>query len=354
MKKLSSICQFALLLHAVSCQRLPPDVPYASVSARVETEQAKYDTDDPAIWVNAAAPDKSLVVGTDKNSDGAIYAFDLSGKIVKRVGGIKRPNNIDVAYRFPLNDSLVDIAVVTEREAQRLRVFRLPDLEPLDAGNLIVFNGDESRAPMGIALYTRPKDGAVFAIVGGKSGPLSGYLGEYRLQADTSGKISIELVREFGRYSGKAEIESIAVDNELGYVYYSDETVGVRKYHADPDAGNAEEELALFAEEGFSSDHEGISIYKMDDRTGYILVSDQQANQFWIYSREGSAENPHDHRLLKIIKASTDESDGSEVTSFSFPQYPSGLFVAMSNGKHFQYFAWEDIAGDELRKRTAN
>jgi 3-phytase len=41
------------------------------------TEAVKYDTDDPAIWVNKADPAKSLVIGTDKDADGALYVFDL-------------------------------------------------------------------------------------------------------------------------------------------------------------------------------------------------------------------------------------------------------------------------------------
>ena len=57
----------------------------------------------------------------------------------------------------------------------------------------------------------------------------------------------------------------------------------MRKYYADPEKGN--EELAFFAQEGFSDDHEGISIYKLDDSTGYILVSDQGANLFHVFPR---------------------------------------------------------------------
>jgi 3-phytase len=344
-----------VILCVVSCETLPPDVPYSVVPARLVTEPVKWDSDDPAIWIDAAAPEKSLVLGTDKNTDGAIYAFDLSGKTLKRVGGLKRPNNIDIAYGFRRAGRRLDIAVVTEREAQRLRVLSLPDLELIDGGDLVVFNGDKSRAPMGIALYTRPADEALFAIVGGKSGPLDGYLAQYRIEADSLGKISMRLVREFGHYSGKKEIESIAVDNELGYVYYSDETVGVRKYHADPDAADADKELALFAGTGFESDHEGISIYKLTPKTGYILVSDQQADRFWIYAREGTPDNPDDHRLLKIIKASTHDSDGSEITSVPLmPAFPSGLFVAMSGDKTFHYFSWEDIAGDDLKSVKLN
>lgn len=331
-----------------------PQISVDTVEATVISEKVKWDSDDPAIWIHPTDRSRSLIIGTDKNSDGAIYAFDLNGKIVARVGDLQRPNNIDIAYGFKMANQRVDIAVVTEREAQRLRIFSLPDLTPIDNGNLIVFNGNTKRAPMGIALYTRPGDNALFAFVSGKSGPSNGYIAQYRIQSDQEGNITMNLARMFGKYSGEQEIESIAVDDELGFVYYSDESVGVRKYHADPDADNADRELALFATEGFANDREGISIYKLDDGTGYILVSDQQANRFWIYSREGSADDIHNHRLLKIIQASTSESDGSEVTSVSLPPlYPSGLFVAMSEGKTFHYFSWDDIAGQDLRKRNS-
>jgi len=83
---------------------------------------------------------------------------------------------------------------------------------------------------MGIALYTRPSDGNIFAIVSCKSGPAQGYLQQYLLHDDGNGKVIGEFVRSFGAYSGKKEIESVAVDNEPGFVYYSDEQTGIRKY----------------------------------------------------------------------------------------------------------------------------
>jgi myo-inositol-hexaphosphate 3-phosphohydrolase len=132
-------------------------------------------------------------------------------------------------------------------------------------------------------------------------------------------------------------------------VYYSDENVGVRKYHADPDMENAGMELALFATEGFMEDQEGISIYPVNDGTGYILVSDQSANQLKIYTREGLPGNPHNHRLVKTVDVSTQNSDGSEVSNAVFnDQFPAGLFVAMSDNQTFQLYSWMDIAGKDL------
>ncbi len=315
-----------------------------AVQPRVITEAAKHDTDDPAIWIHPADPAQSLVLGTDKHSDGALLAYDLAGRIVRRVTGLQRPNNVDLVRGFRLGGQTVDIAVVTEREQRRLRVFTLPDLAVADAGDLVVFGGDPERAPMGVALYRRPRDGAVFAIVGGKSGPAEGYLAQYRLEDDGTGKVKMTLVRQFGAYSGRAEIEAIAVDAALGYVYYSDETFGVRKYAADPDAADANQELALFGTTGFASDHEGISIYQRADGTGYLLVSDQQAHRFQIFPREGRAGKPHDHPRLKTVDVAAIQSDGSEVTSTPLPGFPGGLFVAMTEGRGFHFYAWDDLA----------
>jgi 3-phytase len=104
----------------------------------------------------------------------------------------------------------------------------------------------------------------------------------------------------------------------------------------------------VFGTTGFADNHEGISIYKHDDGTGYILVSDQQANQFHVFPREGTANNQHDHPELQVLKTSTVESDGSDVTSVSLPGFPRGFFVAMSDDQTFQIYRWEDLVGSEL------
>lgn len=318
------------------------------------TDAVRYDSDDPAIWINKADPSKSLVIATDKDADGALFVYDLAGKIVKDkvVPNLKRPNNVDVAYGLILNGKPIDIAVTTERMTHKLRIFSLPDMKPIDQGGLDMFAGETApdfRDLMGIALYTSSK-GQIYAIVGRKNGPKDGYLWQYLLEDNGSGAIKATFVRKFGSFSGKKEIEAIAVDNELGYIYYSDEQVGVKQYYADPAKGN--EQLALFATEGFKEDHEGISIYKLTDSTGYILVSDQGANRFQIFSREGTKTNPFEHKYLKTVPVMATQSDGSEVVSVKLNDtFKHGLFVAMSDDKTFHYYRWEDIAGTDLKMK---
>lgn len=330
-------------LDAASADDLP--LVTDTLSPRVITDTVTVDSDDPAIWVNAADPAQSLVIGTDKgDTNGGVYAFTLAGRIdrARSAHPLMRMNNVDVEYGFTGSRGPVDIAVATERGRQRLRVFSLPTMAPMDGGGIVVFDGDSARAPMGIALYKRPRDGAVFAFVGGKTGPATGYLWQYRLSADANGRIIGAKVRTLGTYSGRKEIESIAVDDSLGYVYYSDEGVGVRQYFADPDS--SDRELALFATSGVIEDHEGLAIYATGARTGYIVLSDQGGNRIHVFAREGTAGDPYAHRRLAVIPVRAQQTDGLEVTERALgPSFPRGLLVMMSNRGAFHFYDWRDL-----------
>lgn len=339
--RLYSIIFFAGIVTFNSCgehntlKRIHPDI---------ITEKTANDSDDPAIWVNKKDPSKSIVFGTDKDTNGAIYAFDLEGKIIqnKTIKGIKRPNNVDLSYDFQLNDSTkVDIIAFTERENQQIRLFAVPELKPLDNGGFKVFEDasqENYKYPMGIALYNSPTSNKTYAIVSRKEGPKSGYLYQYELVSDSIG-ITSKLVRKFGNFSGKKEIEAIAVDNELGFIYYSDEQHCIRKYHAEPQKGN--EEVACFAQDKFKSDIEGIAIAKTGKKSGYIIVSDQQRGTFNIFDRETN-------KFIKAVNLTTLETDGCDVTTISLnSKFPSGLFVAMNDEKNFFFYDFNKLLNQQ-------
>ncbi|MCE2788892.1 MAG: phytase [Saprospiraceae bacterium] len=342
--KLSVCLLFSILLFS-RCSHFEKQA--EEVLPIIVTQAIAGDTDDPAIWLNPEDRSKSIIIGTDKGGDhssGAIYIYRLDGSIdsSRSIFGLQRPNNVDVEYGLTNGSSRVDIAVFTERDRNMVRVFRLPEMKEIDRGGLPVFVGELKQAPMGIALYKDPDTQQIYAIVGRKEGPADGYLFQYQLLLDSSGSASIIYVRKFGKYSGQKEIESIVVDDELGFVYYSDEGVGVRKYHAHPD--RVSDELALFATQGIKEDHEGLSIYKKSSNTGYILLSDQQANTFHVFPREGLSGKPHQHPCMTTLAIHTRESDGSEMLSDSLsPVFPKGIFVAMSTDGTFQLYDWRDF-----------
>ena len=286
-----------------------------------------------------------MIIGTDKNKDGALYVFDLEGKVVNRVGDLQRPNNVDIEYGLPFGNDRIDIAVTTERLTHKLRVFKLPEMTPIDNGGIEIFEGEtgeEFRDLMGIALYKNRETKKIYAIVGRKNGPAEDYLWQYELVFNGEFVVG-NFVRKFGNYSGQNEIEAIAVDNNLGFVYYSDEGFGIRKYYANPEKGN--EEIAIFGQKGFAEDHEGISIYPSSDSTGYILVSDQQADYFRIFKREGNND------FVTTLPFATQESDGSESSAVAFnDNFKKGIFVAMSEGKTFHIYDWETIEKRILEK----
>nr|WP_315035478.1 phytase [uncultured Chryseobacterium sp.] len=316
----------------MSCQGQKQSI--EKLKPSIITETVDHDTDDPAIWINPKDASKSIIVGTDKDTDGGLYAFDLKGKIIHKVPGLKRPNNVDIEYGFVLNGKKIDIAAVTERETNKVKIYVLPELK--EVGEFSVFDGETERGPMGISMYKNPETGRIYAIVGRKSGPKDGYLWQYEL-SEKNGALTGEVVRKFGKYSGLKEIESIAVDDQMGYIYYSDEQFGVHQYYTDPAKGN--EELLVFGKGDFTSDVEGISIYPSSKNTGYILVSNQQNDTFNVYLREDPAKG-----RIAEIPVSTSESDGSEVTPVNVgPQFPKGVFVAMSNGRVFHFYDWRMV-----------
>jgi 3-phytase len=332
------------------------------------TEQVASDPDDPAIWIHPQDASRSLILGTNKTPapSGALVVFGLDGRKRQVIDGIDRPNNVDVEYGLNLRGGRADIAVVTERLKRRLRVFRINAAEGnitdiSSSGGVPVFAGQagESGAPMGIAIYKRPRDGAVFAIVGRKEGPRTNYLWQYRLEDDGFGRVKAAKVREFGTFSGSGEIEAITVDDELGHVFYADEGNGIHKWHADPDHPQAGSELAHFGRDGFRGDREGIAVYALAKGAGYILCTDQLDgnSEYRIFRREGKPGNPHDHsELVSVFRGHADSTDGLEATSAKVgPRFPHGLVIAMnSGGRNFLVYDWADIveaSGRKLNKR---
>lgn len=108
----------------------------------------------------------------------------------------------------------------------------------------------------------------------------------------------------------------------------------IRKYYADPEMGN--DELALFGQEDFTEDREGIALWPTGDSTGYIIVSNQQDMSFNIYDRNPEQQQ---HSLLGNRRLSTVETDGCELLTKPLgPDFPNGLFVAMSEDTTFHYY----------------
>src|SRR5690606_31140212 len=137
-----------------------------------------------------------------------LVVFDLHGKTRQTISGIDRPNNVDIETGITLDGRVVDLAITTERLQHRLRVYTIAaDGSGLtELGVIPVLEGQtgDFSEPMGIGLYRRPSDNALFAIVAPKRGPAADYLWQYRIDGDGHGGVKGTLVRRFGNFSEKA------------------------------------------------------------------------------------------------------------------------------------------------------
>jgi len=339
----------------------PTSAPTAATPLTADrfTESVTDDADDPAIWLHPTDPSRSVIIGTNKVAapNGALVVFGLDGRIRQTVAGIDRPNNVDIEQRVSLNGRTIDLAITTERLQHRLRVFQFSaDGSGItEIGVVPVLEGQtgDFSEPMGLALYKRPSDGVLFAIVAPKLGPASNYLWQYRIGGDGAGGIKGTFVRRFGNFSERAaapgefgEIEAMVVDDALGYLYYSDERYGIHKWHADPDHVDAARELAIFGLEGYQRDREGLGLYVKPDGTGYLVSTDQipTGSVYKLYRREGESGDPHRHVVIAEAKTNVDDTDGLEVTSTPLPGFPNGLVVAMNSApRNFALFDWDRL-----------
>jgi 3-phytase len=136
----------------------PPEIPSAvdtAPFASYDEAPATVDADDPAIWVHPERPQDSLVVGTLK--DAGLVVYDLRGKVLQYLSPPNLPtilpqdpptpagvnlapprpcaesegetfgrfNNVDVAYGVKIGRHKRDLAVVTDRGCDRLRIYAI-------------------------------------------------------------------------------------------------------------------------------------------------------------------------------------------------------------------------------------
>jgi 3-phytase len=293
-----------------------------AVKAVRATDALPRDPDDPAIWVNRGEASKSLVLGTMKVAapDGALAVFGLDGKLRQLLKGPDRPNNVDVEYGLDLDATPTDIAVLTERLGRRLRVYAISadgsNVRDISSGQMPILagaKGDEG-APMGIGLYRRPKDGAIFAIVAPKAGPKENYLWQYLLEDDGTGRVKATFVRRFGQFQRRRRDRSRRRGRRARLrVLRRRDGPGIHKWAADPDAPDAKAELALFGTTGYKQDREGLGIYTLPNGKGYIVSVDQLPGEsvFHVYRREGEPGRPHDHsKTLLSFTGGADSTDG--------------------------------------------
>lgn len=264
--------------------------------------------DDPAIYVDARAPENSVILGTDKR--GGLELYDLSGRRLQRLEA-GRLNNVDVR---PLAERPGAALVAASRRDDNSIAFFVLDDRRLHTLNRQPTGLDEV---YGLCMYRSATGDYVF--INDKDGRYEQYRVSHR-----QGKVHAELVRAFALPS---QPEGCVAHDSSATLYLGEEAVGVWAAGAEPDG--AAPRLIIPLDDALVADVEGLAIH--DGADGPLLVISSQGNDSYVVHalREGYPRLAH-FRVQADYQRGIDgvsETDGLALTAAALPGFPAGLLV---------------------------
>lgn len=357
----------------------------------------KANADDPAIWAHPKQPQQSLIVSTLK--EGGLAVFSLRGLTLQRIAapasdGDDAPgrfNNVDIVTGFKLGTQFVDLAVVSDRGHDKLRIYRinpnhgaevLPLTDITDAAAPFVFNAtqdqvNDQRTAYGLAVTRNRLGGAVVAV----SQREQSRLATLELVATAQGQVSyrrkqfIDMPSSFTLPNLKTwtpcqdedgvqpQFEGMVIDSRTNTLYAAQEQVGIWKISLDHPTRKTlvervrtfgvpyervwdadEEEFACtylsgpkharYAGKTLSADAEGLTLaYEGGD--AYLLASSQGDSTFAVYAIDDHFKLEGSFRIGDSLHADgTVLMDGAQhcdgmavLNQYLGPDFPKGLLV---------------------------
>ncbi|MBN6041698.1 phytase [Amycolatopsis sp. 195334CR] len=330
---------------------------------------ANADADDPAIWVNRANPARSLVLGTLK--EGGLATFDLRGRELAVLPAPPPPTPDAAPGRFNNVDVVDDLAVVSDRGRDRIRVYRIGQDRQLtdvtDPAAPPVFSADESEVDEQRTAY-----GLSAAKVGGQRVVAVSRRHETRVallrlvdlpggRVGTAPLTTVDLPAEFPLPDGttwtpcaepgeRPQVEGMALDPAHHVLYAAQEDVGiwriplggapelldkVRSFGAPARYDEETEECVPdgpdpgFGGTRLTADAEGLTIAEGPHGTGQLYASSQGDSRFVVYDRTGGNKPLSEFTVGATARTdSVEHSDGAAITTTPLgPDFPRGLLV---------------------------
>ncbi|MEO1007445.1 MAG: phytase [Planctomycetota bacterium] len=285
--------------------RSAPRIPV--VLATVETEPMPSEddaADDAVVWpfMPGSQEHAGAIVGTDKR--GGLAVYDLQGR-ERQYSFDVRPNNVDFRLARLIGDDAPTrpVFAASDRRGGGFEMFAVPPSHnkgwPLLAGVEVPEPSEQLDEPYGLCMYRSASTGKIHVFVNDKSGRVQ----QWRLDllGDLTGLSTItgyspRLVRTF---NVGGQVEGMAADDELGWLYVGEERTGLWRYHAEPwtlpedhpfsteESDHERAPVDLVEPHGrLTADVEGVDIaIEGPDGAGYLLVSSQEADRFDAYER---------------------------------------------------------------------
>jgi 3-phytase len=300
--------------------------------------------DDPAIWVNAGDPAANRIVGSQKRR--GIEVYDLTGKRVQ-VLELGRINNVDLRQRVRVGDRERDIVAGSNRTTGTLDLFEVDATGTL-ASAVAAPIATGLTDPYGLCMYHSARSGKVYVFINDKA---EGHFRQWEI-VPAGGRLGAQVVRDF---IVGTQAEGCAADDETGALYVGEEDVGLWRYGAEPDAGSERRQLDSTGAGGhLTADVEGIAIFRGKDGAGFLLVSNQGANNYAVYRRDDDNSFIGHFSIVANEQAGIDgtsETDGLDIASVPLGEaFAQGLMVVQDGHntspdepQNFKLVPWERV-----------
>ncbi|WP_206377112.1 phytase [Sphingomonas sp. G-3-2-10] len=341
----------ALLAAANIPARPAPAAPKVFPMVRATVETAPVETggdaaDDPAIWIDRNDPSRSVIIATQKQS--GLYVYDLSGKELQFLPD-GRMNNVDLREGFKLGGKPVTLVTSSNRTTKGISIYTL---DPATRMLTNVADGIQPTGfddPYGLCMYRSARSGKTYVFVNQGDGKMR----QWELIATPAGKVRVKLMRDL---PFATQVEGCVADDDTGMLYVGEEDVGIWRQGAEPRGGPARTMLAAVKDNpALKDDMEGIGLYRLDAKRGYLIVSSQGNDSYAVFRREGNNDYVGSFFVGANAAKGIDgisETDGLEVTSMSAGgEFSSGMMVAQDGRnvsppehQNFKLVPWSVIA----------
>jgi 3-phytase len=328
---------------------LPAPLPIVLPSAATDVVNRYGDAaDDPAFWVHPTAPERSLVLGTNKRA--GLHVYDLDGR-ERQFLASGRINNIDVRQGVRFGGTpggpLLDLAVGTQRDDLSLVVYLFDGEGRVEEIGRVT---TDLKDIYGTCLH-QPRAGGLEVIVNDQDGRFE----RWRLQWQ-DGRISGTRIQ---RFAVKSQPEGCVADDAAQRLFIGEEDVAVWALSLAPAAGLPDQppmQKVIGIGGLVRDDIEGLALYDGGTAGASYLIVSSQGNSSYVVL---DAAPPY--RVRGAFRVGIDaargidavsETDGLDVTSRPLgPRYPRGAFVAQDGFKrmpdgpqNYKLVDWRDIA----------
>lgn len=309
-----------------------PAAAIPAVAAKLATETTfRQSATDSALWLDAQDPGKSLLLVT--GGEGGLEIDDLSGKRVARFESLEA-GFVDVRQNFASGGAAMDLLIASDQRIGALRVYAF-DAAARKLNEMTAAPIDIDDEITGLCTYRSSLTDKLYAFVATDQGQLEQW--ELFLR---DGKAAGQFVRRIAAGKG---VSHCAVDDESGEVYFSEESVGIWRVAAEPEADAARTPVDLVEPRGtLHEEVKGLAIYRNAGQGTYLVAADAGAGAFNVYTTDGQRAGAF---TIGGKEFEIGDAEGLTIASTALgSEFPQGsLIVADEDAGNYKIVAWNAV-----------